>query len=115
MICLLVAPTAFRKPTSNVRSVTLTSMMFITTMPPTMRVISVIGTTTFAMPLVNVDLIVEFLHVHQTKIIFFVSIQPMFDPHRHASIFDRRLQSFSSCDSCHESADCFARRPADEW
>ncbi len=62
-----------------------------------------------------VDLIVDLFDVHETKIIFVVSIEPMFDPHRHASIFDGRLQSFSACDSCHESADRFARRSADEW
>ena len=47
-ICLRVAPSAFRKPTSKVLSVTETSIIFITTMPPTIKVISVIGTTTAA-------------------------------------------------------------------
>ena len=37
----------------SVRSVTLTNMMFMTTMPPTNSVIKVIGITTLAMPLVN--------------------------------------------------------------
>jgi len=39
------APSDFRKPISLVRSVTLTSMMFIITMPPTTSEIAVIGTT----------------------------------------------------------------------
>jgi hypothetical protein len=33
----LVAPSAFRTPISRVRSVTLTSMMFMMPMPPTRR------------------------------------------------------------------------------
>ena len=52
-IWLRVAPRAFLKPTSNVRSVTDTSMIFITTMPPTTRMIIVIGTTTAAIAFVN--------------------------------------------------------------
>jgi len=52
-ICLRVAPIAFLKPTSKVLSVTETSMMFITTMPPTTRMIAVIGKTTAAIAPVN--------------------------------------------------------------
>ena len=37
MMLLRVAPSALRTPISRVRSVTLTSMMFITPTPPTMR------------------------------------------------------------------------------
>jgi len=37
----LRAPSAFRTPISRMRSVTETSMMFITTMPPTTRLIAV--------------------------------------------------------------------------
>ena len=51
--CLRRAPSAFRSPISNVRSVTETSMMFITTMPPTTSAIRVIGVTTIAMAPVN--------------------------------------------------------------
>ena len=51
--CLRRAPRALRKPISNVRSVTETNMMFITTMPPTTSAIRVIGVTTSAMAPVN--------------------------------------------------------------
>ena len=43
-----VAPRLLRTPISRVRSVTLTSMMFMTTMPPTKREMLVMGTTTAA-------------------------------------------------------------------
>ena len=47
------APIAFRIPISFVLSVTVTSIMFMTTMPPTSREISVIGVTTAAIAPVN--------------------------------------------------------------
>ena len=51
--CFRRAPSALRKPISKVRSVTETSMMFITTMPPTTSAIRVIGVTTSAIAPVN--------------------------------------------------------------
>ena len=42
------APSALRMPISRVRSVTLTSMMFMMTMPPTTSEMQVTGTTTAA-------------------------------------------------------------------
>ena len=43
MISRRRAPIALRRPISNVRSLTVTSMMFITTIPPTTSEIRVIG------------------------------------------------------------------------
>ena len=48
MMSLRRAPTALRMPISRVRSVTLTSMMFITPMPPTSRPIELSTTITSA-------------------------------------------------------------------
>ena len=48
MISLRRAPTALRTPISRVRSVTDTSMMFITPMPPTSKPIEEITTMTSA-------------------------------------------------------------------
>ena len=53
MISRRRAPIALRRPISKVRSLTVTSMMFITTIPPTTSEISVIGVTTIAIAPVN--------------------------------------------------------------
>ena len=88
-----VAPTALRNPTSKVLSVTLTSMMFITTMPPTTRVIRVIGTTTSGDAAGKlIDLIVELFDIHDAKVVFFIPFKPVLDSQRHARIFNRRLK-----------------------
>ncbi len=47
------APSALRTPISRVRSVTATSMMFITPMPPTSREIEEISVITATMPPVS--------------------------------------------------------------
>ena len=52
-ISLRRAPMALRRPISKVRSFTLTSMMFMTTMPPTTSEMRVMGVTTMAMEPVN--------------------------------------------------------------
>src|ERR1043166_6646106 len=40
-----------------------------------------------------VVLVVQLLDVHQTEIIFFVSVETMLDSHRHARIFDCRVNT----------------------
>ena len=60
MMSLLRAPIALRTPISRVRSVTLTSMMFITPMPPTSKPIELritITSATMAVTLWNCSII----------------------------------------------------------
>ncbi len=70
--------------------------MFITTMPPTTSVIKVIGMTTSRDAAGElVDLVIQFLDIHQAEIVFFVAVQLVLDAHRHTRIFNRLLKGFA--------------------
>ena len=42
-----------------------------------------------------IDLIVQRLDVHQPEVVLFISFQPMLVAHRHAGVFDHRLEVFA--------------------
>ena len=61
------APTAMRTPISRVRSVTLTSMMFITPMPPTTSEITAMEEISSVMVRVVASMVWRMLSVFSTK------------------------------------------------